>query len=394
MLSARRVFITGSGVVSGRAASVADLWSQVHRGERIEGSVAADEEIASSIGLAPGDLSILGRHQLLVLGVAEQAWRSAGLGSERNRLRGEGSRERRSAFGCVGGSSLGGIVAMERDLASSRGGRFSPYAVSRWRGNSVPAVVSLRHGLGGTVLSLNEDSATGAQILWMAGSLIRSGIVDAAVCVASDSALSDSVAKAMARNGSVARKPDSSPLSGNRSGMTPAEGSAALILESEAHAVTRGGALLAEWLGGASANESYHLQAPDPSGATLERLIRDVIKEVPDASADWVSLHATGTSRYDAIEVPVLIRIFGDRLPWISAFKRITGHALSASGLMEAALLVEGFRTKRFSPPLSGVDEALCMPTPLGVVASGPRTALQIGQGMGGDVIVNLLGAI
>lgn len=393
MLSGRRVFITGTGVLSGRASSPGDLWSLAMKGGRVEGAIADDHDLASSIGLAPGDLSILGRHQLLALGVSEQAWSSAGLGSGRNRMRGEGIKERDASFGCVGGSSLGGLVAMERDLAAAQGERFSPYAVSRWRGNSVPAVVSLRHGLGGTVLSLNAASATGAQILWMAGTLIRGGIVDAVVAVAADSTLSDSVSKAMSRNGSVAKKSGSAPLSGSRSGMTPAEGAAALILESEAHVAARGASPIAEWLGGGSANEGYHLQAPDPTGATLERLIREVIQMVADAPVDWVSLHATGTSRYDAIELPVLLRIFGDRLPWISAFKRTTGHALSASGLLEAALLVEGFRTKCLPPPLSGVDEALGMPSPLGV-APTPRTALQIGQGMGGDVIVNLLGAI
>ena len=393
MLTERRVFITGTGVLSGEASSPADLWSYCLQGKRVVGSIASDQEIASEIGLTAGDLAILGRHQLLALGAVDQAWKSAGLGSAKNRLRGEGSKERHASFGCVGGSSLGGLVAMERDLAAAQGERFSPYAVSRWRGNSVPAVVSLRHGLGGTVLSLNAASATGAQILWTAGTLIRGGIVDAVVAVAADSSLSDSVAKAMSRNGSVAKNPGSAPLSGNRSGMTPAEGAAALILESEAHAAARGASPFAEWLGGASANESYHLQAPDPSGSTLERLIQDVIQVVHDSSVDWVSLHATGTSRYDAIELPVLLRIFGDRLPWISAFKRTTGHALSASGLLEAALLVEGFRMKRLPPPLSGVDEALGMPSHFGVAPS-PRTALQIGQGMGGDVIVNLLGAI
>ena len=393
MLTEKRVFITGTGVLSGDASSPGDLWSHCLLGKRVGGSVASDQEIASEIGLSTGDFSILGRHQLLALGAVDQAWRSAGLGSPMNRLRGEGNKERHASFGCVGGSSLGGLVAMERDLAAAQGERFSPYAVSRWRGNSVPAVVSLRHGLGGTVLSLNAASATGAQILWTAGTLIRGGIVDAVVAVAADSSLSDSVAKAMSRNGSVAKKSGSAPLSGSRSGMTPAEGSAALILESEAHAAARGAVPFAEWLGGASANEAYHLQAPDPTGATLERLIREVIQVVPDASVDWVSLHATGTSRYDAIELPVLLRIFGNRLPWISAFKRTTGHALSASGLLEAALLVEGFRAKCLPPPLSGVDEALGMPSPLGVAAA-PRTALQIGQGMGGDVIVNLLGAI
>ena len=389
-----RVFITGSGVLSGNASSTADLWSHCLQGKRVGGSIVSDQQIASVIGLSTGDLSILGRHQLLALSAVDQAWRSAGLGSAMNRLRGEGSKERHPSFGCVGGSSLGGLVAMERDLAAAQGERFSPYAVSRWRGNSVPAVVSLRHGLGGTVLSLNAASATGAQILWTAGTLIRSGIVDAVVAVAADSSLSDSVAKAMSRNGSVAKKPGSAPLSGSRSGMTPAEGGAALILESEAHAAARGAVPFAEWLGGGSANEGYHLQAPDPTGATLERLIREVVKDSVRPSVDWVSLHATGTARYDAVECSVLSRVMGEERPWISAFKGVTGHALSASGLIEAVLLVEGLKLGQCPPLPSEVDDSLGLRLPDSSSSPVPKTALQIAQGMGGDVVVNLLSAI
>lgn len=389
-----RVFVTGSGVLSGKATSTGDLWLQSLKGERVEGSVAIDQEIASAMGLAPGDLSILGRHQVLALGTVDQAWRSAGFGSARNRLRGEGAKERHSSFGCIGGSSVGGLVAMERDLAAAQGSRFSPYAVSRWRGNSVPAVVSLRHGLGGTVLSLNAASATGAQILWTAGTLIRGGIVDAVVAVAADSTLSDCVAKAMSRNGSVARDPHSAPLSGNRSGMTPAEGAAALILESEAHLAARGGTPRAEWLGGGSANEAHHLQAPDPSGATLERLIREVIRGESGREIDWVSLHATATARFDTVECAVVSRVLGEVRPWISAFKGVTGHALSASGLMEAVLLVEGLRLGQCPPLPPEIDASLGLRLPDPALSPIPKTALQIAQGMGGDVVVNLLGAL
>jgi 3-oxoacyl-[acyl-carrier-protein] synthase II len=364
------------------------------KGKRVGGSIAPDAEIASAIGLTPGDLSILGRHQVLALGAVDQAWRASGLGLASNGLRGERTKERHLSIGCVGGSSLGGLVAMEHDLAASRGSRFSPYAVSRWRGNSVPAVVALRHGLGGSVLSLNAASATGAQILWTAGTLIRCGIVDAVVAVAADSILSDCVSKAISRNGSVARDLNSAPLSENRSGMSPAEGAAALILESEEHASSRGGTPWAEWLGGGSANECHHLQAPDPSGSTLERLIRGVLGDASGREVDWVSLHATGTARFDTVECSVVARVFGEGRPWISAFKGITGHTLSASGLIEAILLVEGLRHGQYPALPRQIDEGLGLRLPDPATRTTPKTALQIAQGMGGDVVVNLFSAI
>jgi 3-oxoacyl-(acyl-carrier-protein) synthase len=178
--------------------------------------------------------------------------------------------------------------------------------------------------------------------------------------------------------------------------MSPCEGAACIILESEPHAAARSAKVLAEWLGGASRNEARHLQAPDPEGKTLEEMILQSREEILPLgkSVDWVSLHATGTSRYDMVEASVLKRVFGEKLPWISAFKRTTGHALSASGLLEAALLAEGLRTGDMPPQPSGIDESLGLCFPEATSQPVPRIALQIGQGMGGDVVVNLLAAI
>jgi len=392
----QRVFITGSAVLSGSVDRVADLWSMAMTDSKVPGSILGDQDLAARMGMSPGDASILSRHQILALAVVDQAWSAAGLGGGRNRLRGEGAKQSMSRFGCVGGSSLGGLVAMEQDFDALPDKRFSPYSLSRWRGNAVSSVVALRHGLSGTVLSLNAASATGAQILWMAGTLIRSGLADAVVAVAADQSTSPGIASAMGRNGSVAKNGNSAPLSGARSGMTPSEGAACLILESAVHAAARSVKPLAEWLGGESRNESRHLQAPDPEGKTLEEMIRRSFGEIipEDTAVDWISLHATGTSRYDAVEASVLGRLFGKKIPWITAFKRTTGHALSASGLLEAALLVEGLRSGDVPPLPLGIDESLGLGMPDGALPPVPRTALQIGQGMGGDVVVNLLSAI
>lgn len=383
----RRVVITGSGLLVGGHSSPAALWEAVVAGTIPSIRVEADP----AEGLSPGDASILSRHQLLALAAVEQAWRGAGLPADFNRLRGEGTKIRHERYACVGGSSLGGLAAMEEDCLSAGEGKFSPYALGRWRGNAVPSAVALRFGLGGTVLSLNAASATGAQILFMAGSLIRSGVADVVVAVAADTLPTPRLAAAMGRNGSVARKMDSLPLSGERSGMTPSEGCSCLILESDGHAASRGASPLAEWLGGGSANEACHLQAPDAAGATLERLIGALAR---GHDIDWVSLHATGTRRFDAVEAAVVRRIFPTKLPWISAFKRHAGHTLSASGLIEAALLMEGLQRGSLPPWPSNTDPALGFPTVPPRDPAPPKKALQIAQGMGGDVVVNLLGSV
>ena len=392
-----RVFITASSVLVGGCDSVEGLFDALCADRPVGGRLPESEALAEAADLEAGDAAILSRHQLLALAVMERAWGAAGLSPERNRLRGEGAKHRLPTIGCVSGSSLGGLVAMEEDVAES--GKFPPYSISRWRGNAIAAAATVRYGLGGADFSLNAASATGAQILHLAASLVASGMLDAVVAVAADAAVSPVLRSAMGRGGSVTRNAECRPLSAGRSGMLPAEGAACVILESASHASRRGALLLAEWCGGGCANEARHLMAPDPEARVLEELLvaaknqasRRQGRELP---VDWISLHATGTPRFDAAEISCVRRVFGDQLPWISAMKRTTGHALAASGLLEASLLTEGLRAGKLPAWPRNIDPAFGLPENLSRPSESPSTAVQLGQGMGGAVVVNVLSQV
>ena len=385
----RRVLVTGTGVIACRENGVGALWKAVQRDRRLPEEGLALPDLLAHARVEPGDMRILGRHQLLAMAVVEEAWRCAGLDSGRNRIRGEASKIHRPRFGCVGGSSMGGVAALVTELET----RLSPYSLSRWRANSVGAAVSVRFGLGGGDYALNAASATGSQVLQLAGTLVRAGLMDAVVVVASDPAMPDHLRDAMVRNGSVSEASVAGPLMMGRDGMRPVEGAACMILESEEHAAARGAVALAEWVHGEQASEGYHLLAPEPTGAVLQSLIRNTLQACAVRSVDWVSLHATGTARFDSVEVGALRAVFGDRLPWISAFKRTTGHALGATGLMDAVLVVEGLRHGSLPPWPDPTDPTLGLQQPP-PCPDQPRLALQVGQGMGGVVVVNLLGRI
>jgi 3-oxoacyl-(acyl-carrier-protein) synthase len=139
--------------------------------------------------------------------------------------------------------------------------------------------------------------------------------------------------------------------------------------------------------------------APDSEARVLEELLvaaknqasRRQGRELP---VDWISLHATGTPRFDAAEISCVRRVFGGQLPWISAMKRTTGHALAASGLLEASLLTEGLRAGKLPAWPRNVDPAFGLPENPSWLSEPPSTALQIGQGMGGTVVVNVLGRV
>ena len=392
MESANRVWITGSAVLAGGSSSITEIWGALANDEVLAISPPSLSDLAFDVGLDSGDARILSRTQLLALSVVERAWRSARLSQSRNKLRGEGNKIRHPRIGVVAGSSLGGLCAMDHDSRDAADP--TPYALSRWRGNSVGAAVALRFGCGGADFSSNAASATGAQTLYLAAMLVRSGVLDAVVAVAADQAPTEGVLEAMQANRSVTHSSEARPLGTLRKGMKPCEGAACLILESEVYARSRGVEPIGEWRNGAVGNEARHFLAPDPEGEVLGELLTQVLpcREPEVAEKLWALLHATGTPRFDGIEISCLRRFFGGSLPWITAVKRTTGHALGASGLIEAVMAVEGFRRGELPCWPSNTDPALALDSSRPPVTPRPDSALLIGQGMGGTVVVNMLG--
>lgn len=388
---ANRVWITGKSVLAGGSPEIGRVWEALAKDEVLTLAPPSLSELSSEAGLDSGDARIVSRTQLLALSVAERAWRQAHLPDPRNKLRGEGEKIRYARIGVVAGSSLGGLCAMDHDLAT--GGEPSPYALSRWRGNSSAAAVALRFGCGGADFSTNAASATGAQTLYLAAMLVRSGVLDAVVAVAADEAPTPGVLEAMHSNRSVSHSPEARPLGVLRKGMKPCEGAACLILESEAHARARGVEPIGEWLAGAAGNESRHFLAPDPEGEVLGELLAQILgrPELGDSQKLWALLHATGTPRFDGIEIACLRRFFGGGLPWVTAVKRTTGHALGGSGMIEAVLALEGLRRGEVPCWPSNTDPALALDAARPPNPPRPEAALLIGQGMGGTVVVNLL---
>lgn len=384
------VYITGAslligGLPSGTAAiGRSSAWDALVADKSLPAVEPNWERLRSVAQLEISDRMILSAHQGMALAGAELAWQEAALSERRQRIRGAAGAFRHPRIGCISGSSLGGFADFEHVVAG--GERVSPYALSRWRGNAVGSAVSTRFGLGGGDYSMNAASATGAQCLHLGGTLIRAGLCDAMVVVAADAGISPVVKSAMKKNGSLTDDPAYGPLSSGRSGMNPVPGAACLILESEAHMKQRGGKPLAQWVDSRCANEAFHLLAPEPSGQVLRLLLQDL-----NFLPDWVSLHATGTPSFDGIEVAVVTSHFAQSTPWLTAMKRVTGHALGASGLIEAVMVVEGLQRGLVPPWPENTDPALGLASYRPQHPPVPQKALLVGQGMGGNVVLNAL---
>jgi 3-oxoacyl-[acyl-carrier-protein] synthase-1 len=119
----------------------------------------------------------------------------------------------------------------------------------------------------------------------------------------------------------------------DRDGFVIAGGAGVVVLEEYEHARARGANILAEIIGYGATSDGYDMVAPSGEGA--ERCMRIALEGIK-APVDYINPHATSTPIGDIKEMEAIRRVFGDKIPPISATKSLTGHSLGATGVQES----------------------------------------------------------
>ena len=179
------------------------------------------------------------------------------------------------------------------------------------------------------------------------------------------------------------------PFDATRSGMSLGEGAAVLVLEAEETARRRGAKILARLSGWGTSCDAYHATAPHPQGAGAAAAMQSALRRagLEPAAIDYVNAHGTGTRDNDVAEVIALKTVFDNRVPPFSSTKRIFGHALAASGAMEAVVCVEALRRQELppNPGFTQCDPALGL-EPVVKLRSAPLTHVMSNSfGFGGN---------
>jgi 3-oxoacyl-[acyl-carrier-protein] synthase II len=176
---------------------------------------------------------------------------------------------------------------------------------------------------------------------------VRDGVVDVALAGGAEAPLAPLTFGAFAAIGVLSGRNDdpehaSRPFDVGRDGFVMGEGAAMLVLEDALAAERRGATILAEVAGYASTNDAHHMTAPRPDGRDAGRAVSLALTDggVEPGEIGYVNAHASSTQLNELAEARALHAALGGAAGQVlvSGTKGLYGHALGASGAIEAAI--------------------------------------------------------
>jgi 3-oxoacyl-[acyl-carrier-protein] synthase II len=248
------------------------------------------------------------------------------------------------------GSALGGVAHAEAQLGRflERGPRaVDPRLALTVFTGAASCNVAIAFGFTGPNSTNGMSCASGTIAVGEAWRLIREGAADVALAGGVEAPLAPlsfgafSIIRAMStRNDDPGRA--CRPFDRDRDGFVMGEGACVLVLEERTHALERGARVYAEVVGYGITNDAHHMTAPLPDGSQAERAMAQALSSggLRPGRVDYVNAHGSSTPLNDATESQAIGRVLGERAREVavSGTKPYYGHALGASGAIEAAI--------------------------------------------------------
>jgi 3-oxoacyl-[acyl-carrier-protein] synthase II len=279
------------------------------------------------------------------------------------------SPERRDRVGVVintGGGGMEQVIDGTATLDEKGPGQVSPFAIPALSGSMAAALVSMKYGLTGPVITQVAACASSVIAFQDALRLIRSGDCDVVIAGGSEAPLLPVAFAALGNMGALSKRNDdpthaSRPFDRDRDGFLFGEGAACVVIESVAHALERGAGdrIQAEVLGASLTADAYHISAPEPTGRGATMAMRRAMAdaEVGPTDIDYVVAHGTSTPLNDVTETRAIKAAFGERahtVP-ISSPKSMVGHLLGAAGAVSALTAIGAIR-EGWIPPTANLE--------------------------------------
>jgi len=341
----RRVVVTGLGIVSSIGNNANEVQSSLYdakSGISFSNSFAEHGfrcQVWGAPTLDPSAMIDRRAMRFLSQGAAwnhvamDQAIADAGLGES------DITNERTGIVMGSGGPSTRTIVeAAETTLKNNSPKRIGPFAVPKAMSSTASATLATWFKIHGVNYSISSACSTSAHCIGNAYELIQWGKQDVMFAGGHEdldwtmSDLFDAMG-AMSSKFNDRASAASRAYDVNRDGFVIAGGAGVLILEELEHAKARGAKIYAEIVGYGATSDGYDMVAPSGEGAV--RCMRQALATV-STPVDYINTHGTSTPVGDSKEMGAIREVFGDKMPYITSTKSLTGHSLGAAGVQES----------------------------------------------------------
>ena len=349
--SERTVVVTGMGVVTAIGANVRQFREGLFAGRSGIRAIRSYDatEFRTRIGAEIGDLDLAGyvsraefnqldRLSLLAIAAADEAVADAALNLERER----------ASLGVVLGTGLGPSASIEDSVARVRSGqRLRPSSILKIMLNSPAAALCARYQCREVSTVHATACAASAHAIAQAADEIRRGGLELCLAGGSDAFPSRALFAAWDALGVMTsdnKNPPEAmrPFSADRTGFAVGEGAGVLVLESRSHAEARGARIVAEIAGAGSSSHTPSMTKPSVEGMSLAMLRALRNSRVAASEVGYINAHGTATELNDVLETQALRQVFGEYADTlhVSSTKAATGHAMGASGAIEAVATI------------------------------------------------------
>jgi beta-ketoacyl-acyl-carrier-protein synthase II len=247
------------------------------------------------------------------------------------------------------GTGIGGLDVFEESnrVFHTKGySRVNPFSLPGTLPNMPAYAVGRQFQCLGPNFTITTACATSTQAIGEACELIRRGAADIVISGGTEAMIRDFAIvgfiamRALTSNYNDNPAEASRPFDLNREGFVFSEGAGALVVEELEHARKRGAHIYAEIAGHAASSDGFHMAAPDPNGAGPIRAMRWALQDarLNPQEIDYINAHGTSTPLNDPTETRAIKSVFADHAydTPISSTKSMIGHAMGASGALEA----------------------------------------------------------
>jgi len=366
---ARRVVVTGIGLVCGVGHTTEEVWSNLLAGKsgvaritQFDASQFACQIAAEVKNFDPlnfvekKEVKKMGRFIYFALAAADEAMKMSNL---------KVTPENEERVGVHIGSGIGGFDVIEREhRALLEGGprKISPFFIPAAIVNLAAGHVSMRFGAKGPNEATATACTTSAHSLGDSFKIIQRGDADAMIAGGAEAAITPMGVGGFAAMRALSTRNDepekaSRPWDAQRDGFVIGEGAGILILEDLEFAKKRGAPIVAEMVGYGMSGDAYHITQPAPEHEGGFRVMKNAINDAKLKPSDigYVNAHGTSTPIGDVLEAHAIRNFFGEHKVPVSSTKSMTGHLLGGAGGLEAGISVLALRDQ-ILPPTVNLD--------------------------------------